>query len=151
MASKAEDLMLEVLSRLRELPVIPNVPIAANANEGPIRRAHRTLVPRETAPAVHLIDGRELPGPSKNDCDRDDEYAFTISIFVRSDAGYSAIDPIKLRVMEALASGTPATAYPHSGRLSQDALSYDQEVADEDALRLDMQFTFKFKVGAWGL
>lgn len=141
MASKAEDLMLEVLSRLKALPVIENTDW--------IKRAHRTFNPREKSPAVHLIDGRELPKDSKNACDRDDEYAFTVSIFVRSDAGYSAIDPIKLRVMEAL---NPATAYPHSGgRLSQDALSFDQEVADEDALRLDMQFTFKFKVGAWGL
>jgi hypothetical protein len=145
MASIAETLMLEVLWRLKTQPVITNV--------DNIRRDHRTIIPRTMAPAVHLIDGAETPLSRRNYCFVDDDLIFTVAIFVRDDAGYAAADPIKQAVMAAL---DPASAYPAgpTGRtpdLLRGRITSAQEIADADALRVDMEFTFKFQALLWGL
>lgn len=144
MASIAETLMREVLARLKAAPVIV---VTDN-----IRRDHRTTLPREKAPAVHLIDGSETPIPGKNDCFVNDSLVFTVAIFVRNDSGYAAADPLKIAVMAAL---DPATAYTSTPLGTPDLLrgriTSAQEIADADALRVDMEFTFKFQAPLWGL
>lgn len=144
MVSIAETLMREVLARLKAAPVIANV--------DNIRRDHRTVVPRDKAPAVHLIDGAETPQPGKNDCYVSEDLVFTVSIFVRDDSGYAAADPLKIAVMAAL---NPATAYPATALGTPDLVRgrivSEDEIADTDALRVDMEFTFKFRTSLWGL
>ena len=87
-------------------------------------------------------------GSSKNDCYVSSDLVFTVAVFVRDDAGYAAADPIKIAVMTAL---DPATAYPGSADLVRGLIRSEQEIADGDALRVDMEFTFKFRTPAWGL
>lgn len=136
----ADELLEAVLARLIALPVID----VADS----IRRDHRTTITRDTAPAVHVIDGEEKPGPSTNACFVKAEFSFTIAIFVRDDAGYGAAKPIKVRIMQAT---DPATAYPHSAELVRGRIVSQQEIADGDALRVDMEFTFKYQTPTWAL
>ncbi len=136
----ADDLLEEVLARLIALPVIAPV--------DSIRRDHRTTITRDAAPAVHLVDGTETPTPMTNDCYVKTELAFMISIFVRDDAGYGAAKPIKIAVMAAV---DPETAYPHSADLLRGRIISQQEIADADALRVDMEFSFKYQSPLWAL
>lgn len=136
MASIAETLMCEVLARLEAIAVTR------------VRRDHRTVLPLESAPSIHLIDGAETPQPSKNDCYVKVELTFTVAIFVRNDAGYAAADPLKIAVMAVLDSATP---YTHSPSLLRGRITSVQEIADNDALRVDMEFTFKYQAPLWGL
>src|SRR6266851_2256901 len=99
MASTSETLMSAVLARLRTAAVIDDL--------SNIRRDHRTVVPREKAPAVHVVDGNEVPTPAKN-CRCGVDFNFIVSVFVRDDAGYEAADPIAIACMAAL---DPATGY----------------------------------------
>lgn len=140
MPTRAETLMQEALARLKAEPVIQDT--------SNIRRDHRTVITRDNAPAVHLIDGEETPAVTTRDCDVDTELTFTLAIFVRDDAGYEAADPIKTLVMAAL---NPDTAYTFSADLVRGRIRSEQEVADGDALRVDMEFTFKYKTPRWGL
>ncbi len=145
MVSIAETLMREVLARLKTAVVISTL--------DNIRRDHRTVIPRAMAPAVHLIDGAETPHSRRNKCFVDDDLIFTVAIFVRDDAGYAAADPIKQAVMAALDPATAYTVTP-TGRtpdLLRGRITSAQEIADTDALRVDMEFTFKFQAPLWGL
>ena len=144
MSSIAETLMQAVLARLQGSP-----PVIANAN---IRRQHRTVVTRAEAPAVHLIDGTDTPTPAKNDCRTDRSKAFTVSIFVRDDAGYEAADPIMVEINARLDPGAADyTAYGAGIALRQGRITVEQEIADGDALRVDMEFTFEYRTAGWTL
>jgi hypothetical protein len=137
----ADDHMREVLARMIAVPVIPDT-----TN---IRRDHRTTISRDKAPAVHLIDGDDTPKAATNDCYRDRSFAFRISIFVRDDLGYKAAEPIKCRIMAAI---DPTTAYQHNIDLILGRITTDQQIADGDALRVDMEFVARYRTaGAWAL
>lgn len=137
----ADDFMREILARMKALPVI--------AETGNVRRDHRTIIPRDKAPAVHLVDGDDTPQAATNDCYRDHEFAFTISVFVRDDEGYGAAEPIKCKVMAAI---DPAAEYQHNVTLEAGRIVTDQQIADGDALRVDMEFVARYRtVGVWAL
>jgi endonuclease YncB( thermonuclease family) len=132
--------MLAVVDRLKTAAVI--------AETDNIRRDHRTVVPREKAPAVHVIDGDETPQKTATSCYCKDELDFTVSIFVRDDEGYQAADPIKLAVMAAL---DPTVAYGNAIELRRGRIRSESEIADGDSLRVDMEFQFCFQTAEWAL
>jgi hypothetical protein len=140
MASKAEAVMVAVLARLQGSPSI-----ADN-----VRRAHRIPVTREQAPAVHLIDGTDTPTPAKNNCLTQRTRGFTVSIFVRDDAGASAADSYVLAVNAALDPEDNAP-YPSNAVMRQGRITVDEEIADGDAVRVDMAFEFDYVTSGWAL
>lgn len=140
MASKAEAVMLAVFARLQASPAIVENP----------RRAHRIPVTRDQAPAIHLIDGADTPTPAKNNCRTQRTCSFTVSIFVRDDAGASAADPYKLAVNDALDPGV-GTAYPGGAIMRQGRITVDEEIGDGDAVRVDMAFEFDYQTTGWAL
>ena len=140
MASKAETVMVAVLARLQASPAITDN----------VRRAHRISITRENAPAVHLIDGTDTPTPAKNNCRTQRTRGFTVSIFVRDDAGASAADPYVLAVNDALDPDV-GTAYPGGAIMRQGRITVDEEIADGDAVRVDMAFEFDYQTTGWAL
>jgi len=141
-ATIANDCMEEVVDRLRTFSP------AMVDDTARIRRDHRTVVPRDDCPRIHVIDGDELPDKAAKSCYVPVEFPFIVAIFVRDDAGFAAADPLKIAVMAAL---DPATAYPHSAVLKRGRIVSNQEIADADSLRVDMEFVFKFQTLEWAL
>jgi hypothetical protein len=145
MLSLAETLMVNVLTRVKASPRFSGVKLDN------IRRAHRTHVTRANCPAIHVIDGDEVPDKGKvgRGCAVPREKQFTVSLFVRDDDGYADADEIKQEVMARL---SPAGGeWPTGVRLEYGPIKYESEVADGDALRVDMDFVFKFDTAAWRL
>ena len=140
MASKAEAVMLAIFARLQASPAIVENP----------RRSHRIPVTREQAPTIHLIDGTDTPTPAKNNCRTQRTRGFTVSIFVRDDAGASAADPYVLAVNDALDPDV-GTAYPGGAIMRQGRITVDEEIADGDAVRVDMAFEFDYQTTGWAL
>lgn len=133
--------MQDVVARLRAAPAV----ITNTAN---IRRDHRTVISRDEAPTVHVIEGDATATATTRDCFRNWELEFTIAVFVRADAGYAAAEPIMIRIMAAL---DPSVAYPGSADLIPNSIRKEQEIADADALRVDMRFVFKYRTALWAL
>lgn len=145
MSSIAETCMENVLARLQAAPRFGGVALAS------IRRSHRTAISRDKAPAIHVIDDDEVPDPVKvgKGCAVPWEKGFTVSLFLRDDEGYPAADPLKLEVMSRL---DPETApWPAGVVLAYGKIAYQTEIADGDAVRVDMRFTFKFQAASWQL
>lgn len=134
--------MQAVLARLKG-----PTPMVAN-----IRRTHRTVVTRANAPAVHLVDGTDTPGGLHGDCYTDRELGFTVRVFERDDDAYTSVDAMKRQVMARLhPESTAYAAYPHNGVLKAGRITPDQEIADQDALTVDMEFSFSYKAASWSL
>jgi hypothetical protein len=142
MASIAETVMVALLARLQDSPALaPDV-----------RRSHRTIVDRDHAPAIHLIDGSDTPTQSKNDCRTDRKKAFTVRIFRRDDAGVASADPTVIAVNARL-DPVHATYQPYPGGavLHQGRIVPAEEIADGNAVGIDMEFEFYYCTGGWTL
>jgi hypothetical protein len=141
MASKGELLMLDVLERLKSAPVIDDL--------SNIRRSHRTVVPREQTPAVHLVDGDHAP--TDQNCQAKNELKFRVRIFTRNDDddGYQDADDIAVAVLAALDPNV--VSYGEQVDLLRGRIVKEQEIADADSLYVDMEFTFRFQTGEWAL
>lgn len=140
MTTVAFDLLEQVLARLRAAPTFG---VALTS----IRRDHRTTIPRDSAPAIHVIDGDEALKTRKTCATR--EQAFMVVLFLRSDAGFADADPLKLEVMRRL---NPATQAWAAGVLIEPGdIRSVTEIADADALRVEMDFTFSYTTGLWTL
>lgn len=130
--------MLETLERLKASPAL--VP-----NKASIRRAKRTPVTRENAPAVHLIDGPDRPRKANACGGRECE--LTISLFANDDDGLGTLDPRKIEVMRRMAAAWPQGVICYPGDIVPEA-----ESADREALRIDMTFRFEYgTAGEWSL
>lgn len=142
-ASTYETVMVDVLGRLK-------VSGSGWVSTSAVRRAHRTIVPRDGAPAVHLVDGEDAPvkGATQRDCARR-EGAFTVSIFVRSDAGAAAADPFKVEIMRRLSPDTQS--YAAGVTVQPGRIVVDTEIADADAVRVDMDFGVRYTATEWSL
>lgn len=140
----AEDLMRAVLDRLQG-----PTPIVTDDNR--VRRSHRTVVARDKAPAVHLIDGAEVPDQDSK-CATSRKLEFTVRLIVRDDDGFTAADPLKIAVMARLDPESEAYAvYPHGARIVPGRITPEAEIADGDSLSVEMDFTFKFETTGWSL
>lgn len=136
MASKYEQQLAAVLAKLKSPPVIP---VTSN-----IRRTHRTEVPREKSPAVHVIDGDDAPGGSR--CARAAE--LTVAIFVRGDDASAAADALKLAVIARVrAAAIDGVSIKPPRRIAPET-----EIADKDVTRIDINFPFTYEVSddGWG-
>lgn len=128
MASGYETNMVEALARLMAGP-----PFADD-----FRRAHRTAPPREAGRVVHLIEGWDEPVGGKPCGQR--SMLFTVAIFVRSDSGIAATDPLRIAVNDRLTAPWTAGIVVTPGRIMADA-----EVADMDPAKLVMPFTLEYR------
>lgn len=134
--------MLAALARLQGSPGL-----TLGVSDVPAKRSHRTTVTRATAPQVHLVDGTDRPtGHLESDCNRDREKQFTVSIFVRDDAGAGAADPLVVEINDRM-SGT----WGDGIRVTQGPIEPEEEIADGDAIRIDMAFTAKYAAPGWSL
>lgn len=134
-----------VLARLKAAPTIV-------ADLGQVRRAHRTLIPRTAGYSVHVIDDYDEPrkGATGNRFCAWRNGAFTISLFGRGDAGPMLLDPLKIVVNDRLSPDTEA--YPIGICIDPGRVLVRVEIADADAIRVDMNYTLDYPVrGAWSL
>lgn len=132
-----EAVLQEVLRRLQ---------VSASGWPENVRRAHRTAVPRSASPAIHLLDGKDAPSKSDK-CAR--EADFTVRIIVRSDDGLKTADGFRLEAMHRL---NPATeAYDRGVSVIPREIDADVEIADEDAVALDLAFDFSYPGSEWDL
>lgn len=129
--------MQEVLDRLHGSPALCEV-----------KRAHRTPVTRDDAPMIHLIDGEDVPNDTDDDCDRSRVKHFTVSVFIRDDSGATAADSLVVAVNDRL---NPADTYGDGVRLRQGAIIPEEEIADTDAVRIDLKFKFLYNAPGWSL
>jgi hypothetical protein len=140
MTTVAFDLLEQVVARLRAAP-------AFGVDPDSIRRNHRTTIPRDSAPAIHVVDGDEAL-KSRGTC-ANRAQAFMVVLFLRDDAGFAAADPLKLEVMRRL---NPATQQWAAGVLIEPGdIRSITEIADADALRVEMDFTLSYTTGLWTL
>lgn len=138
MSSIAHQLLEQVVSRLRADPFWG--PLPEN-----VRRSHKTIVPREQAPAVHVIDGPERVTRAGGCARREQD--FTVRLIVRDDDGFAAADPLKLEVMRRL--NPSITGWPPGVTLTPEDITPDAEIADADVLAVEMAFTFRYTTGLW--
>jgi len=142
MPTIAHDLMQEVVTRLVRTPSV----IADASN---VRRDHRTHVMREQAPAIHVVDGDDAPtGKFQRGCVERSK-SFTVALFVRDDQGFTAADPIVLTILARL-NGL-ALAYSRKARIALGKIRFDNEIADGDALRVEIELTFVYNAPEWSL
>lgn len=127
-----ETILAEALRRMRASPAL-----AAAAS---IRRAHRTTVPRDKVPAIHVIDGPDRPDDGRGEC-RSRICSFSISVFVRSDEGVKATDDLRNAVAARMAAAWSAGITVTPG-----AIVPDTEIGDEDPARLDFEFQAVYRV-----
>jgi hypothetical protein len=148
MPSGFETIMVEALRRMK---------VAGNAWPAleNVRRAHKTAVPKDASNKIevglHVIDGGDAPAkrPSNADCAQR-ECDLTLAIFVRSDAGPAAADPMKLEAMRRM---NPATApWPSGVSIAPGPIKVDDELADADSIRVEMIFNARYAAaGEWAL
>lgn len=139
MSNTFDTTLAGVLARLRAAPAIRVAPSKAPAS---VQRSH--LIPT-AGDAVHVLDGSDAPSSKR--CER--EGAFTIRLVVRSDLGPAAVGALKVEVMRRL---NPEVApYPDGVVLSPGKITPDTEIADTDATRVDMAFTFCYAAREWTL
>ena len=116
-----------------------------------VRRAHKTPIPRELdgvdmGVAVRLIDGTDAPVAGSNCGDR--ECSFTTSIFVRGDDGVALADPYRIAIFARF----EAAAWPDNVSVASGRISVDEDLADEDASRVDIEWSAKYSArGLWDL
>lgn len=143
MATIYELSMQEVEARLVALPAW--APSTDN-----IRRRNRTEVTRDNTPRVHIIDGvdEKASGTGKA-CYWLRIGYFTVALFVRDDAGEDIIDGMKAEVMTRLSD--EGTAYATGARLEPGRILPEEAIADQGAIRIDMEFAFHYQVKRWTL
>lgn len=134
MSSIGESIMVAVYARLTGSPSL----------SATVKRSHRTLVTRDSAPMVHLIDGADTPREQKN-CRTARTKAFTVGVFVRSDSGASAADALVVAINERL------DGWSGPGDLKQGRIAPDEEIADLDAVFIGMEFTCDYNTSGWAL
>lgn len=144
MSTVANDLLVQVVGRLRAAPAIIDGEGNAVLN---IRRDHRTVVTRDQSPAIYILDGPEKQLIGKSCITR--EQTFSVMLFVRSDSGFAAADSLKLEVMRRLDPNTQQWA--DGVDIVPGNITPDAEIADQDALRVEMEFAFRYTTGVWTL
>lgn len=144
MSSIGESIMLNALARLQGSPSL-----MLGAQNVAVKRSHRTPVARDDAPMVHLIDGPDRPtGNIESDCDREREKRFTVSVFIRDDGGAGVADPLVVEINNRMSNATP---WGDGIRVTQGPIVPDEEIADGDAIRVDMEFAAKYDAPGWSL
>ena len=144
MASKAQLLLDAVWARLAASP-------ALEVNE--LKRSHRTTVTRENAPAVHLVAGPDVPEPSRNDCRTNRAKGFTVRVFYRDDDGAAAADDLVVEIHRRLdpSEASGFAPYPEGVSLRQGRIDVAEEIADEDAVAIEMEYAADYTTEGWTL
>lgn len=133
----------EVLARLKAAPNIVTDP-------NQVRRAHRTKIPLLESFSVHLIDGNDAPRKGEVSACPHRDGMFTVTLFGRSDLGPTVLDPLKIEVMRRLNWRTQA--YPRGVTIDPGRIVIQTNIADKDAIRVDMNFDLSYPVaGEWSL
>lgn len=143
MSSIAESIMLNAWSRID-----PDNSPALDAEE--VKRARRTPVPKEKTPAVHLIDGDDIPrgGTAEAGCGVSRTKFLSIDVFVRNDGGAAEADPLVVEVHRRMDPDI-GTSFP--GVVRMGAIRVDEETADEDAVRVTLNYECDYKTSGWNL
>jgi hypothetical protein len=138
-----ETVMAAILGRLKAAP--------ANWGLGvvDVRRAHLTAVPKAGAPAVHLIDGADAPKSKQTSRCLQRDMDFTVALFVRSDAGPGAADGLRTEAYRRLSPDT--ASYAEGTTVTPGRITVAPDIADGDAIRVDLDFTACYAAGDWTL
>lgn len=147
MASIREQILAQSFARLTATPF-------AGVTAGNVRRTHLTKVNRDRVPAIHQRDGRDdkragAPG-SRNVCSQPRDIEWTISIFTRGDdTAHLVADALMLEVLARMSS--QVAPWGKGITVEYGAIDYDNEVADDDAVRLDIAFAADYATPEWQL
>lgn len=141
---------------LLQIPALMETQLKASpsigVDENSIQRTKRRPVTREEAPAIHIratrID-RTTGSQGKGDCTRR-TLSVLVQLIVRDDDDDS-FDEILDAVVERLAPGTAGTSYPKNVHVVLQRASVDEEMADEDVTRIDLEYEVQFNSAEHGL
>jgi hypothetical protein len=121
------------------LTAAPSIGVEADS----IRRSHRIPTTREAAPAVNVIVQGIGEGKGKGCVTR--ALRVLIAVVVRSDDALDAADPIVEAVVARMAREYGAWPRGVSPRLVR--VDVDEESADTDVMRVDVEYAFDFTAG----
>ena len=138
----AETFWTELYARLVEPPTF-GVDLAN------IKRYHRTKVTRDTAPAIHVVEGLALPGADKG-CSWKWKMDGRIEVYVRDDTALSAADAILAEIVRRI-NPEVGTVYSNDVRLTLERIEPDTEIADLDATKVDISILIAFSTQRWTL
>lgn len=133
-----EIVMQFVLAKL-QTPPLTIVPVVAN-----IRRKHRTAKTRSDSPGWDLIDGNDGPRTESMRAG-----SFTIAIILRTDDGPEKADVHKIDIMRRL--NPELFAHPNGVTIKPGSITSDNEIADSDVVKIDMEFSFTYPACGWTL
>lgn len=138
-----ESIKVELLSRLQTpTPVVSKV--------ASIRRSHLVGVSREMAPSVYVIDGIDDPDTGKaSQCPRR-KLSMLVTLIVRSDDA-AATDAYMLEILSRL-DPSKGSGYGTGVTLVLGRIASDQEIADKDVQKLDIDLSFQYSAsGEWSI
>lgn len=130
-----------------QLKASPTIGVA----EASIRRTKRRAVTKDNAPAVHIraTEVQRAAGAGKGDCARR-TLRVIVTLIVRDDA-VDSFDPILAAILARLAPGASGTTYPTGVTVALPRATVDEEMADEDVTRIDLEYEFGIGTGEHGL
>lgn len=142
MTTIAEQIVVNIAARLRDLPEVP-------ADEN-VRRDHLTPATKDECPLIDIQMGDDLPsGKSSNQCVQTRKLSVDISIQVRDNAPNTAADPIVAAVYKAL---SPTTPYPGKAIIGDRGVRRGKpEIADDDAHEVIVGVEFTYTCLPWDL
>jgi hypothetical protein len=109
------------------------------------RRGHLTPIPRDQAPAAHIVGGDD--DPLKGNACGGRVGDFTVSIYTRDDEGSRAADPYLLELYARMAEPFAAGIVVKPAGIRRET-----EIADGDAARTDCRFEVEYPTaGEWSL
>lgn len=141
---------------LLQIPALIETQLKASPSIGvdsdSIRRTKRRPVTREQSPAVH-IRPTELATDSgakgKGDCTRRVLRA-VVTLIVRDDDD-DTFDALLAAIVARLAPGASGTTYPAGVQVALPRATVDEEMADEDVTRIDLEYEFALSTSEHGL
>lgn len=137
--------MLTVMDRLQSSP-------ALFGDASRVERSHRTVVARADAPRCHVVDGDDTSEGPKIGCEVSRTTRWSVRLFVRDDDGYSAGDEFAQAVLDRLNPENDGLApYPAGIVPIFDDMRIDEEVADADALRIELTFRGEYRAPPFSL
>lgn len=121
-----------------------------------IRRTRRTIVARDTAPAIYVSFPQMEPVPGRaRSCNWEWTVHFRIAIYTADDDGDAAADPYVAAVLAAInptaAPTTDAPLYSNGVTLEPPRVRTLEDVADEDVTRVDIEGVARISLPEWSI
>lgn len=119
-----------------------------------IRRTRKTIVARDSAPAIYVSFPELVPVKHKS-CQWEWRVHYRISIYTADDEGDAAADPYVAAVLAAInpvaAPSTDTPVYTNGVTIEPPTVRTFEDIADEDATRVDLEGVAMISLGEWSI